>query len=61
MQACIAYCYITTPLIESSLARIKLYLYVSEVALAMNLISQSSSLLKMSISQLLELEANNDE
>lgn len=55
MQACIAYCYITTPLIESPLARIKLYLYVSEVALAMNLISQSSSLLKMSISQLLEL------
>lgn len=61
MQACIAYCYITTPLVESPLARIKLYLYVSQVALAMNLISQSSSLFKMSISQLLELEANYDE
>jgi hypothetical protein len=38
---------------ESPLERIKLYLHVSQVALTLNLISQSSSLLKMAISQLL--------
>ena len=56
LQACIAYCYITIPLIESTLERIKLYLHVSQVALTLNLISQSNSLLKQSISQLLELQ-----
>lgn len=52
-----AYCYITIPLIENTLERIRLYVHVSQVALTLNLISQSNSLLKMAISQLLELQS----
>ena len=52
LQAAIAYCYITVPVLESPELRLKMYLYLSEMALSNNLISQATSLIKTCITQL---------
>lgn len=52
LQATLAYCYITVPVIEDAQIKLKLYLYLSEIALANNLISQATSLIKTCITQL---------
>lgn len=52
LQATLAYCYITVPVIEDPQTKLKLYLYLSEIALANNLISQATSLIKTCITQL---------
>lgn len=61
LQATMAFCYITVPLVENSRLRLKIYLYLSEVALANNLISQSTELIKTCITQLAEEEAESDQ
>ena len=45
LQSAIAFCYITVPCIVNSELKLKLYLYLSETALANNLISQATSLI----------------
>ena len=55
LQATISFCYITIPVLESSHLKLKLYLYLSEVALSNNLISQANSLIKTCITELSEL------
>jgi hypothetical protein len=60
LQATLAYCYITVPVLESSHLKLKLYLYLSEVALSNNLISQATSLIKTCITQLAEADSSSD-
>lgn len=60
LQATISFCYITIPVLQSSHLKLKLYLYLSEVALSNNLISQANSLIKTCITELSELQAEND-
>lgn len=52
LQATLAFCYITVPVLEDNHLKLKLYIYLSEVALANNLISQATSLIKTSITEL---------
>lgn len=52
LQATISYCYITIPVLENSSIKINLYLYLSEVALSNNLISQANSLIKTCITEI---------
>lgn len=54
LQATLAYCFITVPVLEDPKLKLKLYLYLSEIALANNLISQATSLIKTCITQLAE-------
>ena len=49
LQATISFCYITVPVLENAHLKLKLYLYLSEVALTNNLISQANSLIKTCI------------
>lgn len=49
LQATISYCYITIPVLDNRQLKLKLYLYLSEVALSNNLISQANSLIKTCI------------
>lgn len=60
LQATLAYCYITVPVIEDPQMKLKLYLYLSEIALANNLISQATALIKTCITQLSETESDSD-
>ena len=60
LQATLAYCYITVPVIEDGQIKLKLYLYLSEIALANNLISQATSLIKTCITQLAETNLETD-
>jgi hypothetical protein len=60
LQATLAYCFITVPVIEESKLKLELYLYLSEIALANNLISQATSLIKTCISQLSETQLESD-
>lgn len=60
LQATLAYCYITVPVIEDPQIKLKLYLYLSEIALANNLISQATSLIKTCITQLAETNLDTD-
>lgn len=55
LQATISYCYITIPVLENRQLKLKLYLYLSEVALSNNLISQANSLIKTCITELSEM------
>lgn len=52
LQATISYCYITIPVLDNRQLKLKLYLYLSEVALSNNLISQANSLIKTCITEL---------
>lgn len=52
LQATISFCYITVPVLENSHTKLKLYLFLSEVALTNNLISQANSLIKTCITEL---------
>jgi hypothetical protein len=54
LQATLAFCFITVPVLESIHFKLKLYTYLSEVALANNLISQATSLIKTCITELSE-------
>ena len=60
LQATVAYCYITVPVIEDNHLKLQLYLYLSEIALANNLISQATALIKTCITQLSELDSSSD-
>ena len=60
LQASLAYCFITVPVLEDNELKLKMYLYLSEVALANNLISQATSLIKTCITQLAEVETQSD-
>lgn len=60
LQATLAYCFITVPVIEDPQTKLNLYLYLSEIALANNLISQATSLIKTCITQLSEVDSESD-
>lgn len=60
MQAAIAFCYITVPVLENDTLKMKLYLYLSEVALSNNLISQATSLIMTCITELAETTIDSD-
>jgi hypothetical protein len=51
LQASVAFCYITVPVLTTQHIKSKMYLYISEVALANNLISQATSLIKTCITE----------
>ncbi|EGR27329.1 hypothetical protein IMG5_197970 [Ichthyophthirius multifiliis] len=55
LQACIAFCYITIPMIEDNFLQFKLYVQNSQVALLHNLISQSESAFKTALQILSEI------
>jgi hypothetical protein len=57
LQATLAFCFITVPVLENNHAKLKLYIYLSEVALANNLISQATSLIKTCITELSDAES----
>lgn len=61
LQATLAYCFITVPVLESNQVKLKLYLYLSEIALSNNLISQATSLIKTCITELSEAESESDQ
>lgn len=61
LQATISFCYITVPVLENSHLKLKLYLYLSEVALSNNLISQANSLIKTCITELAVVECESDQ
>lgn len=61
LQATLAYCFITVPVLESNQLKLKLYLYLSEIALSNNLISQATSLIKTCITELSEAESESDQ
>ena len=61
LQATLAFCFITVPVLEKSHLKLKLYIYLSEVALSNNLISQATSLIKTCITQLSQAESETDQ
>lgn len=60
LQAALGFCYITVSVLENNNLKLKFYLYLSEIALSNNLISQATSLIKTCITQLAEAEAESD-
>lgn len=60
LQATISFCYITVPVLERPHLKLKLYLYLSEVALSNNLISQATSLIKTCITDVAETDSLSD-
>ena len=60
LQAAISFCYITVPVLEKAPLKLQLYLYLSEVALTNNLISQANSLIKTCITELVEVNCETD-
>jgi hypothetical protein len=60
LQATISFCYITVPVLDSPQLKLKLYLYLSEVALSNNLISQATSLIKTCITEVTETDFDSD-
>lgn len=61
LQATLAYCFITVPVLSNNHLKLKLYIYLSEVALTNNLISQATSLIKTCITELSEAESETDQ
>ncbi|KAL4504159.1 hypothetical protein ABPG72_020997 [Tetrahymena utriculariae] len=55
LQACVAFCYITIPMIDSPLLQFKYYYMNSSIALLHNLISQAESSFKTALSILVDL------
>ena len=60
LQAALAFCYITVPVLENDGLKMKLYLYLSEVALSNNLISQATSLIMTCITELADATLDSD-
>lgn len=61
LQACIAYCFITIPMILNQITQVKFYLLCSQVALLHNLISQSDAIFKSGLQVMKELPEQIDQ